>query len=115
MDERSPRPNDETQWELRHGAPSDQPIFPVRALLSWDGTTRRLHILVGDTGEAQALEAFAERSLSMLRESFPESHHQLVFWGEADETGLHLLAEEASRVVVPGHRVPYELCRLKLT
>jgi hypothetical protein len=69
---------------------------------------------VGDTGDAKDLEAFTERSLAVLRQTFPESQHQLVFWGEADETGLYLLAEEASRVVIPGQRVPYELCRLKL-
>lgn len=108
------RRDDDTQWEIRHGAPSGQPIFPVRALLSGDGAARRLHILVGRAGEAEALETFAERSLQMLRATFPENEHQLVFWGEADEVGLQLLAEEASRAVVPGQLVPYELCRLNL-
>jgi hypothetical protein len=108
------RRDDETQWEIRHGTPSGQPIFPVRALLSGDEEGRRLHILVGNAGEAEELEQFADRSLRMLRATFPENEHQLVFWGEADETGLHLLAEEASRAVVPGQRVPYEVCRLNL-
>lgn len=117
MEERQqqgPRREDETQWEIRHGTPTGQPIFPVRALLSGDGAARRLHILVGNTGAADELEQFADRSLVMLRSTFPENEHQLVFWGEADETGLHLLAEEASRAVVPGQRVPYEVCRLNL-
>jgi hypothetical protein len=112
---RIPRRSDETQWEIRHGTPSGQPIFPVRAILSGDGAARRLQILVGNAGETEKLEQFADRSLAILRATFPDNEHQLVFWGEADESGLRLLAEEASRAVVPGQRVPYEVCRLNLS
>lgn len=120
MDERQrrrriSRRDNENQWEIRHGTPSGQPVFPVRAILSGDAAVRRLQILVGNTGESSELEQFAESSLRMLRSTFPENEHQLVFWGEADESGLTLLAEEASRAVVPGQRVPYELCRLNLS
>jgi hypothetical protein len=103
------------QWEIRHGTRTDQTVYPVRALLSWDRARRRLHILVGEEGSAEALLQFAERSLALLRQTFPESQHEIVFWGEADESGLRLMAEEASRAVVPGERVPYELCRLHLS
>jgi hypothetical protein len=101
-------------WELHHGKRGDQMVYPVRALLSWDVNERRLHILVGEVGTAEALEQFAERSVGILRRTFPECHHEVVFWGEADESGLKLMAEEASRAVVPGERVPYALYRLAL-
>jgi hypothetical protein len=103
------------QWEIRHGTRTDKTVYPVRALLSWDDAGRRLHILVGEEGEAEALARFAERSLGLLRQTFPDSHHEVVFWGEADESGLRLMAEEAARAVVPGERVPYEVCRLHLS
>jgi hypothetical protein len=112
---RIPRKAQETQWEIRHGTRTDQPVFPVRALLSWDHTRRRLHILVAEEGDAEELARFALRSLALLRHGFPDTHHEIVFWGEADESGLRLMAEEAARAVVPGQRVPYEMCRLRLS
>ena len=101
-------------WQIQHGTRRDQLVYPVRAILSWDETERRLHILVGASGTVEALKQFADRSLAVLRQTFPASRHEIVFWGEADESGLPLLAEEASRAVVPGERVPYEMCRLTL-
>ena len=109
---RIPRQTTEQTWELRHGTRRDQTVFPVRGLLSWDEQEKRLQILVGATGGAEALEQFVERSLSLLRAAFPDSQHEVVFWGEADECGLRLMAEEASRAVIPGERVPYELYRV---
>src|SRR5688572_21187405 len=109
---RIPRRSEEARWEIRHGVRTDQTVYPVRALLAWDHRDRRLHILVGDDQNAKALERFAEQTLEFLRTTFPGNWYQLVFWGEADESGLHLLAEEASRAVMPGERVPYELCRV---
>jgi len=87
----------------------------VRALLSWAKSEKRLQILVGEQGADDALAEFAERAVILLRIAFPECQHELIGHGEADDPGLTLLAEEFSRRVLPGSRVPYSQIRVSPT